>query len=229
MKFIDLINENREDRLIKKGLTVFKALRKGTIGSKHHSDEPRFSYELSNDPSINLNNVGIHLFVEEIKIKELNGSCKNMDGYMISLIRHRFEKFGIVLTHYQTEIDYYPKSETLNENAEIIPSEGLTDENIKKAKLIYKLYNKMVFAYDNHSNYGINLPENYYIYKDEHGELCIKLDKEDTDKLYMFARIKFSNGHHYDKSLEPRHTGLHGWIKERVIKKFEEFNINFIF
>ena len=63
----------------------------------------------------------------------------------------------------------------LNEDAEVIPSEGLTDENIKRVKIIYKLFKKGMFEYDQISRYGYKLPDDYYIYKNELGDLCIKL------------------------------------------------------
>jgi hypothetical protein len=233
-KVIMTIYEHAGDEMIKKGKTVFKALKKGTIGSKDDPNEPRFKYELSDNITIDRNNVGIIITTDKIKIKELNQACRHNDtDYMSSLIRKRFSHFGIVLTSPYGDryfnYDVEPWKSSMNESAEVLNPESLTDKEIKKVKLLYKSFNEMVFTYDQFSNYGIVLPENYYIYKDELGDVCIKLEKEDTDKLHMFARIKFTAGGHYDRELEPHHTGLHGWIKERVINKFDGFNINFIF
>ena len=226
------LNEG-EDKMIKKGRTVFKALKKGTIGGDD-PEQPHFRYELSDKFSVFTNNVGIVIEVEKIKIKHLNRGCLlHSSDYMSSLIRKRFSHFGIVLTSTYDdryfEYDVEPWERPINEGAEVLNPESLTDKEIKKVKLLYKSFKEMVFTYDQLSNYGITLPENYYIYKDELGEVCIKLDKEDTDKLYMFARIKFTSGSHYDRQLEPHHDGLHRWVKQRVIDKFEGFNIKFIF
>ena len=232
-KVIMTIYEN-EDRLIKRAKTIFKAFRKGTIGSKDDPNEPRFRYELSDDISITRNNVGIILFTDKIKITELNRACRHASvGYMADKIRNRFRDFGIILEHPhidKEDVDtHLEREEELNERAEVLNPESLTDKEIKKVKLLYKSFKNMIFSFDGNSNYGIVLPENYYIYKDELGEVCIKLDKEDTDKLYMFARIKFTSGNHYDRPLEPHYDGLHRWVKERVIDKFDGFNIKFIF
>ena len=229
------LNESEEDKMIKKGKTVFKALKKGTIGSKDDPNEPHFKYELSNNITIDRNNVGIILTTDRIKIKELNRACRHNDpDYMGSLIRKRFSHFGIVFTspygdrYFNYDVKPWEKEE-VNEGAEVLNFGDLTDKEIKKVKLLYKSFKEMVFTYDQLSYYGIVLPDNYYIYKDELGEVCIKLDKQDTDKLDMFARIKFTSGNHYDRPIEPHHDGLQRWVKERVINKFDGFNVKFIF
>jgi hypothetical protein len=234
MDLTPIINEHAGDEMIKKAKTVFKALKKGTIGPKDNPEEPRFKYELSDNITIDRNNIGIILTTDKIKIKELNGACRHNDpDYMGSLIRKRFSHFGIVLTSPYGDryfnYDVEPWKSSMNEHAEVLNPESLTDKEIKKVKLLYKTFKEIIFTYDQLSNYGITLPENYYIYMDELGEVCIKLDKEDTEKLYMFSRIKFTSGGHLDRELEPHHDGLHRWIKERVIDKFEGFNIKFIF
>jgi hypothetical protein len=227
------LNESEEDKTIKKGKTVFKALKKGTIGGDD-PEQPHFKYELSDNITIDRNNVGIIITTDKIKIKELNRACRyNDEDYMSSLIRKRFSHFGIVLTSPYGDryfnYDIEPWKSSMNEGAEVLNPESLTNKEIKKVKLLYNMFKEIIFKYDDQSNYGIVLPENYYIYKDELGEVCIKLDKEDTDKLYMFARIKFTSGNHYDRPLEPHHDGLHRWVRERVINKFDGFNIKFIF
>jgi hypothetical protein len=118
----------------------------------------------------------------------------------------------------------------MNEHAEVLNPESLTNKEIKKVKLIYKSFKEMIFKFDDQkSNYGIVLPENYYIYKDELGDICIKLEKEDAEKLYVFSRVKFTSGDHFDREIESCYDGLHGWVRERVVNKFEGFNIKFIF
>lgn len=234
-KTIMTIYEGEEDRLIKKGKTVFKALKKGTIGSKDDSNEPHFKYELSDNINIDRNNVGIILTTDRIKIKELNRACRHNDpDYMSSLIRKRFSHFGILLTSPYGDryfnYDVEPWKSSMNEHAEVLNPESLTNKEIKKVKLIYKSFKEMIFKFDDQkSNYGIVLPENYYIYKDELGDVCIKLEKEDSEKLYVFSRVKFMSGDHLDREIESNYDGLHRWVRERVINKFDGFNIKFIF
>jgi hypothetical protein len=236
MDLTPMVNESEEDNIkkqIKKGRTVFKALKKGTIGGDD-PEQPHFKYELSDNITIDRNNVGIIITTDKIKIKQLNRGCLlHSTDYMSSLIRKRFGHFGILLTtpygDRYFEYDVEPWERPINEHAEVLNPESLTNKEIKKVKLLYNMFKEIVFKYDDQSNYGIVLPDNYYIYKDELGDVCIKLDKEDTEKLYMFGRTKFSNGDHYDRPLLPRHDGLHRWVKDRVINKFEGFNIKFIF
>jgi hypothetical protein len=221
------LNES-EENYIKKGKTVFKALKKGTIGG-NDPEQPHFKYELSDNISIDRNNVGIIITTDKIKIKELNRACRHNDtDYMSSLIRKRFSHFGILLTSPYGDryfnYDIEPWKSSMNEHAEVLNPESLTDKEIKKVKLVYNTFKKGHFVYDELSTYGYKLPDDYYIYRDELGDVCVKLDKKDTDKFYMFAKI---NSH--EMELQPHHTGLHGWLKDRIIKKFEGFNIKFIF
>jgi len=223
-----VVNEG-EDRMIKRANTIFKAFRKGTIGPENDPNEPRFKYELSEDISITRNNVGVILFTDKIKITELNRACRHASvGYMADKIRNRFRDFGIILEHphidkedVDTDLE---REEELNEHAEVLNPESLTNKEIKKVKLVYNTFKNGHFVYDELSTYGYILPDDYYIYRDELGDVCIKLDKKDTDKFYMFAKI---GGR--ETELQPHHTGLHGWIKDRIIKKFDRFNIKFIF
>jgi hypothetical protein len=228
MDLTPMVNESEED-YIKKAKTIFKAFRKGTIGSKDDPSEARFKYELSDDISISRNNVGIIIFTSKVNIIELNRACRHTSvGYMADKIRNRFRDFGIILEHphidkEDVDTDLEREGE-LNEGAEVLNPESLTDKEIKKVKLVYKSFKKGHFVYDQLSTYGYELPDDYYIYKDELGDVCVKLDKKDTDKFYMYAKVLS-----HEMELLPHHDGLHRWVKERVIKKFDGFNIKFIF
>ena len=226
---IIMVNESEEDNIkkqIKKARTIYKALRKGTIGGDD-PEQPHFTYVLSDDFTVDINNAGILIFTNEVKIKQLNRSCdRYSNNYVMDLIRKRFEPFGITLsiTSYYMDFKVEPWESPINEGAEVLNPESLTDKEIKKVKLVYNTFKKGHFVYDQLSMYGYKLPDDYYIYKDELGDVCVKLDNEDTQKLYMFSKILS-----HEIELQPHHTGLHGWIKDRIIKKFEGFNIKFIF
>jgi hypothetical protein len=228
MDLTPMVNESEED-YIKRTKTIFKAFKRGTIGPKDDPNEPRFKYELSEDISISRNNVGVILFTDRIKITELNRACRHASvGYMADKIRIRFRDFGVILEHphiNKEDVDTDLEREgELNEGAEVLNPESLTDKEIKKVKLVYKSFKKGHFVYDQLSMYGYELPDDYYIYKDELGDVCVKLDKKDTDKFYMYAKVLS-----HEMELLPHHDGLHRWVKERVIKKFDGFNIKFIF
>jgi hypothetical protein len=233
MDLTPMVNESEED-YIKRTKTIFKAFKRGTIGPKDDPNEPRFKYELSEDIGITRNNVGIILFTDRIKITELNRACRHTSvGYMADKIRNRFRDFGIILEHphiNKEDVDTDLEREVeLNEGAEVLNPESLTKNEIKKVKLIYDMLKTKVFKYDDQSYYGYTLPENYYIYKDELGDVCVKLDVKDSVDLHMFSRTMFRNGDHHDRELELHHHGLHKWVKKKIVEKFDGFNIKFIF
>ena len=110
----DVINESTDDyvkKQIKKGKTVYNALKSGTIGGDD-PEQPHFKYKLPDKFSVYTNNVGVLIEIERIKIKHLNRGCLlHSSDYMSSLIRKKFGHFGIVLTslygdrYFQYDID----------------------------------------------------------------------------------------------------------------------------
>ena len=225
------INENYDERrqkMIKKGKTVFKALRKGVI-SDEGPDGLRFSYELSNDFTVDVNNLGIVIFTDGVKIKELNRACNRYStGYMVSRIRNKFYQFDIVLTYPHVTSDdverWEEPEEPINEDIEDIGG-GITEKELKKVKTVYKAIKKGFFKYDNHSTYGYELPEDCYAYRDELGNVCIKMTDQEVKYI---SKVRMGSSHML-LPVQPHHDGLRGWIKERIINKFEGFNIKFIF
>ena len=132
------LNESNEDKLIKKGKTIFKALRKGTIGSEDEPNKPMFTYELSNDMSVNTTYGEIIIFTDEIKVVELNEPCVRMStDLMARKISKRFEQFKVILSHppiHPFNVDsYYDRhnKESINENLVHI----ITDEDKKKVNI----------------------------------------------------------------------------------------------
>ena len=231
-----MVNESTDDytqKQIKKAKTIYKALRKGTIGGDD-PEEPHFTYILSDDFSVHTTNAGIVISLQKIKIKHLNRGCLlHSTDYMGSLIRKRFNLFGIILTnpykdlYFDYEVDDWESP--LNEGAEVLNPESLSNNEIKKVKTLYKLLKKGHFKYDDaRSTYGYILPENYYIYKDELGDICIKLTGEEETK--MLSKVKMARpSDNFDILILPEYTNLHDWIKTKVIEKFDGFNIKFIF
>ena len=157
------LNESNEDKLIKKGKIIFKALRKGTIGSKDEPNKPMFTYELSNDMSVNTTYGDIIIFTDEIKVVELNEPCVRMStDLMANKIRNRFKQFKVQLHHppiNSLNVDCYydrHKKEGLNENL----VHKITDEDRKKVKLVHKAISSGVVKV-NDVRYRYELPENY--------------------------------------------------------------------
>lgn len=163
------INESNEDKLIKKGKLIFKALRKGTIGSKDEPNKPMFTYELSNNMSVNTTYGDIIIYTDEIKVVELNEPCVRMSTVLMAKkIWNRFRQFKVELDHppihplnvdcyydRQKRQDYY-KKEGLNENL----VHKITDEDRKKVKLVHRAIRSGVVNV-NDVRYRYELPENY--------------------------------------------------------------------
>ena len=229
---IDL-NENHEEykeKQIKKGKTVYNALKKGTIGSDD-PNEPRFSYVLSDDFSIDMNNLGILIFTDGIKIKELNRECNIVStGYMQSKIRERFEQFDIILTNrHLTSHDIEPwERPTINEEED----NDLTEKDRKKIELIYGLFKRGKYKVDD-IFYNYVLPEEYWIYdKSESGLLVVVLTMDPTQKMKLYAKIKKEDGNLYHREVPveaTQYASLYDDAKKRIKEKFERFNIEIVF
>ena len=205
------LNENHEEykeKQIKKGKTVYNALKKGTIGSDD-PNEPKFSYVLSDDFSINMNNLGILIFTDGIKIKELNRECNIVStGYMQSKIRDRFEQFDIILTNrHLSSQDIEPWERPLNENH---------DENklLRKGKAVYTVLKRGKINYqrdeDNEpARLTYILSDERNIFISEEGGIWItpkkiKVREENKECLKISA----------------------GRVQDLIKEKFERFNIS---
>lgn len=167
MKFVldkpnELINESNEDKLIRKGKLIFKALRNGTIGSDDKPNEPRFTYELSTDISVRIDDGNIIIFTPEVKIVELNRACRIISAdLMAHKIRKRFEQFKVILTHppiISDNVDTDLKRE-LNEQ-DVLKS--LNDEDRKRVKLVHRAIRSGVVKV-NDIRYRYEFPENYQL------------------------------------------------------------------
>ena len=160
------LNESNEDKLIRKGKLIFKALRKGTIGSEDEPNKPMFTYELSNDMSVSLDYGQIIIFTDEVKVVELNEPCVRMStDLMARKISNRFKQFKVTLSHppiHPFNVDSYydrRKKEELNEQNELI---NLNDEDIKRVKLVHKAIRKGIVKV-NDVRYRYEFPEKYYL------------------------------------------------------------------
>ena len=228
-----MVNENHEEykeKQIKKGKTIYNALKKGTIGS-NDPNEPRFSYVLSDDFSIDMNNLGILIFTDGIKIKELNRECNIVStGYMQSKIRDRFEQFDIILTNrHLTSHDIEPwERPTINEEED----NNITEKDRKKIELIYGLFKRGKYTVED-ILYNYVLPDEYWIYdRNETGELVVVLTMDPTQKMKLYAKIKKEDGNLYHREVPVQATqyaSLYDDAKKRIKDKFERFNIEIVF
>ena len=184
-----------------------------------------------------MNNLGILIFTDGIKIKELNRECNIVStGYMQSKIRDRFEQFDSILTNrHLTSHDIEPwERPTINEGRVGNLGMGITEKELKKVSVVYKALKKGFFKYDYVSIYGYELPDDYHAYRDynedrnEFGNVCIKMTGQNDQEPKFFSKLKFTNNEIVNP-IKPEHGGLRDWVKDKVIEKFKQFDIKFIF
>lgn len=225
------LNESNEDKLIKKGKLIFKLYNKGIIGSKDKPDEPRFSYELSDDTSVGtLANGYIVIFTDKVKIVELNRACRYTSVlFMGSLIQKRFEQFGITLSYPhidKEDVDTHLEREgPLNEALMRYTEDDLTDKDRKKVKLIYDLFKTGRYI-DDDTKYEYVLPDEYYVsIDDETGMPVVVLTMNPNQTLDLFMVLTNT----YIPKVDKEYNNLYKDVKRRIKEKFSNFNIDIIF
>jgi hypothetical protein len=187
------LNEEIDDytqKQIKKARTIYKALRRGTIGGDN-PEEPHFTYVLSDDFTVHTTQSGVFVSSEKIKIKHLNRGCLlHSTDYMGSLIRKRFNLFGIILTnpykdlYFDYEVDAWESP--LNEEMDI-------DKERNRVKTIHKAIRKGIVNFEG-NRFRYELPEEYTFHV--------------VDELHLqVTAIKFT---FYNKDLSRDNGGGHG-------------------
>lgn len=233
-----MVNESHEDKInkqIRKGKTVYKALKKGTIGGDN-PQEPHFKYELPDDFTVDINNAGIIISLDKIKIKHLNRGCLlHSSDYMGNLIRKKFYLFGIVLTNsYKDRYFTYevePWESPINE-AVRYTEEDITDKDRKRAKLIYKTFKVGIIPSDNDKDikYRYTLPDEYYIsIDDETGDIIIALTIHPEKQLKITALFDTGTRFEREMDVDAGYDHLYRHMKRKIQDKFESFNIQIVF
>ena len=226
MKFLEL-NESEEEKLVKKGKTIFKALKTGTIGSIKNPKEPRFSYKLWGDVEITVNNVGILAVVDRLTIKELNDECKQYDkGFLKDKVRTRFGRFGVWLQNIYTEIEPYSKEHNINEEDD---HREITEKEEKKARLVYSLHKTGKFKSPSDDRSGLVykyvLPDEYQLTKND-DVVTIVIANYEEHPLKVYAIFEENRTVLVD---ENDHKYIYGWIKDKIKTKFQTFNLDILF
>jgi hypothetical protein len=237
------LNESNEGELIRKGKLIFKALRKGTIGSDENPNRPKFSYELSDDMSVSLHNDNIIIFTPEVKIVELNKECGTLSAdYMARKINNRFKQFKVTLSHpkldYHNVDSYYERNKREGVNEQNISRREPTKEQNKRAKIFYDAFKtgKFTVEGDRQPNehggtYKYVLPDEYWTTIDDDGELCVILTMNPEQTMEMYYTHKdHQTGEIIEKyinRLNRKH--LYQWMVDSIKRKFKQFQINIIF
>jgi len=233
MKFIDLLKEPSEERLLKKAKTIFLALRKGKITRK---DGVSFSYELSSITNARVYEGEILLLGSVISIKELT-YCPINQRYMTELIENKFKMFDInveLRPPNDNQIEKYQgkkpweKDEPIELNEEA--DNNLTEKQRKKIELIYGIYKTGKYQMED-LIYNYVLPDEYWTsIDDETGELTIVLTMNPQQRMELYASMERPNGDITNPvPVETEYRSLWDNAKQRIKNKFERHNIQIIF
>ena len=248
MKFVldkpnEPLNESKDDKLIRKGKLIFKALRKGTIGSDENPDRSKFSYELSNDMSVSIFEGNIVIFTPDVKIVELNKECGTLSAdYMARKIRNKFKQFKIMLSHpkldYRNVDSYYERNKREGVNEQNISRREPTKEQNKRAKIFYDAFKTGKFTVEGdkqHNEHGGTykyvLPDEYWTTIDDDGELCVILTMNPEQTMEMY----YTHKDHQTGEIIEKHINrlnrkhLYQWMVDSIKRKFKQFQINIIF
>jgi hypothetical protein len=227
------INENDNEKLLKKARTVYKAYKQGKYKSDNEGqrDDALFSYRLSDDPVINVvqyyidhKTIGTKAHIKcEIFIKCLNNVANwTKTDLMMKHIIKRFENHDIKIDikEWTYNMELYTKpTEPINEDK---------DRRIKRAHTIYKAHKKGLLNKGEHGNVRYELPDVYDVrLRSLDDQMLIEVGYEGDDN-----EVKFYFGPNEDGKYKLTKPGpkYYGPFIERLSDKFfEPYDIKLIF
>ena len=222
------INEDDNEKLLKKARTVYKAYKHGKYKSDNEGqrEDALFSYRLSDEPNIrywkSLNNDTDVRIECEIFIKYLNEVANwTKTDRMIKHIVNKFKNHGI---------DIHIKEWTYNWELYTKPTEPINedeDKRIKRARIIYKAFKKGLLHKGEYGSIKYLLPDEYKVYiRSIDDVLVIRVGKEEDDNHVKF----FSNGDdgRGDRPDKPGPKYYSIWIDRIWEKFFNNFDIKLI-
>lgn len=116
----------------------------------------------------------------------------------------------------------------LNEDVFIFGKDGFTDKEIKRVKLLYKKFRKGKFNLDEVSTYDYELPEEYHMFKNDNGELCVKIYDPLKNSIKMTTTITRYGEIMVTSPVDGnKHKSLYHWMVSKITQKFDNFNIKF--
>ena len=236
----------------KKAKTVLKALKRGTIKVRHPRKDDEFivfRYDINDDVSyrwevgeyINIitsdrDAITIHMD-DEFAFKHLTDEYDSVINdhlrWMItSLIKRKFGSFNVFIQVNDGSMNFVldKPEESLNEAMRYKTSD-LTEKDIKKADLIYKLHKTGKYKIDN-MTYKYVLPDDYWVTIDEESGNPVIVLSSSTDpasKLNLHMVLTKNNGDLYYPKVDKEYSQLFNDAKYRIKQKFDSFNLDIIF
>ena len=236
----------------KKAKTVLKALKRGTIKVRHPRKDDEFivfRYDINDDVSyrwevgeyINIitsdrDAITIHMD-DEFAFKHLTDEYDSVINdhlrWMItSQIKRKFGSFNVFIKVNDGSMNFVldKPEEPLNETMRYKTSD-LTEKDIKKADLIYKLHKTGKYKIDN-MIYKYVLPDDYWVTIDEESGNPVIVLSSSTDpasKLNLHMVLTKNNGELYYPKVDKEYSQLFNDAKYRIKQKFDSFNLDIIF
>lgn len=239
----------------KKAKTVLKVFKKGTIKVRHPRKDDEFivfRYVINDDVSYRWevatgkeyviiitdfrDGITIHMddefafkYLTQKNDRVLNDHLK----YMItSKIKGKFESFDVNIHVREEGMNFVldKPEEPLNEAMRYKTSD-LTEKDIKKADLIYKLHKTGKYKIDN-MTYKYVLPDDYWVTIDEESGNPVIVLSSATDpasKLNLHMVLTKNNGELYYPKVDKEYSQLFNDARYRIKQKFDSFNLDIVF
>ena len=246
---------DKEEKRVK---TIFKAFRKGIVKVQHPRTNEiiKFRYHINDNVfyrwenglygkelTVITNNFpgeGITIYCDDEDVvnkctNDIKSISKNPTGIhlremFVNKLKNKFNKFDAKIYVNEKGMKFVldEPSEPINEGRVGNMGGGITDKELKKVKALYTALKRGFFKYSYHSTYGYELPEDYYSYRDELGDVCIKMTGQNGQEPKFFSKLKIGSEYMTTK-IDPKFDAIIKWVEGKVKDKFEEFNIKFIF
>ena len=226
------INENDNEKLLKKARTVYKAYKHGKYKNDNQGqrEDALFSYRLSDDPTIQIvqyyidhKTIGTKAHIKcEIFTKSLNEVADwTKTDRMIKHIENNFKNH---------DIDIHIKEWTYNMEPYTKPTEPINeddDKRIKRARTIYKALKKGLLNKGEYGSIKYLLPDEYKVYvRSIDDVLVIRVGEEgDDNHVKFFFNDDDGRGDRPTKP-GPKHYNI---FVDRIWEKyFNDFDIKLI-
>lgn len=105
---------------------------------------------------------------------------------------------------------------------------NLTEKDRKKAKLIYDTFKTGKYKVDD-LIYRYELPDEYWISKDEEGNPVVVLTMHPEQKMKLYATMSDWVGDKHELPVDRQYKSLYTAAEGRIEKKFQQFNVEIIF
>ena len=229
------INENDNEKLLKKARTVYKAYKHGKYKNDNQGqrEDALFSYRLSDDPTIQIvqyyidyKTIGTKVQIKcEIFTKSLNEVADwTKTDRMIKHIENNFKNH---------DIDIHIKEWTYNMEPYTKPTEPINEDTsddekrIKRARTIYKALKKGLLVRGEYGSIKYLLPDEYKVYvRSIDDVLVIRVgEEEDDNHVKFFFNDNDGTG---DRPTKPGPKYYNAYVGKIWEKFFNNFDIKLI-